>query len=110
MSISERVKKDYDNCAVIYNDYSSLPSGQLQSQLIKIVLGDCACLTILDLGGAPCVNAREAMDLGAATVDLVDISPGMLKIGQEIEKSLSRENTIRFFKADVSKPLSPPTA
>jgi ubiquinone/menaquinone biosynthesis C-methylase UbiE len=106
MPISEQVKKDYDNSAATYNDYSSLPSGQLESQLVKIALGDCAGLTILDLGGGTGVYAREAMDLGAATVDLVDISPRMLKIGREIEKSLGRENTIRFFEADVSKPLS----
>ena len=106
MSISEQVKKDYDNSAVTYNHYSSLPSGQLESQLIKMALGDCAGLTILNLGGGTGVHAREVIELGAATVDLVDISPGMLKIGQEIEKSLGRENTTRFFKADVSKPLS----
>lgn len=39
-------------------------------------------------------------------MDIVDISPGMLKIGQEIEQSLGRENAIRFYEADVSKPLS----
>ena len=106
MTLVKQVKEDYDNSAVNYNDYSSLPSGQLESQLIKIALGDCAGLAILDLGGGTGVHAREAIDLGAATVDLVDISPGMLKIGQEIEKSLGRENTTRFFEADVSKPLS----
>lgn len=107
MSLSaEQVKKEYDNSAVTYNDYTMLPSGQLESQLIKIALGDCTGLSILDLGGGTGVHAREAIDLGAATVGIVDISPGMLKIGQEIEKSLGRENTIRFFEADVSKPLS----
>lgn len=106
MSVSEQVKKGYDNCAVTYNDVSSLPCGQLESQLIKIALGDCAGLAILDLGGGTGLHAREAIALGAATVDLVDISPGMLKIAQEIEKSLGRENTTRFFEADVSKPLS----
>ncbi|OCL12149.1 S-adenosyl-L-methionine-dependent methyltransferase [Glonium stellatum] len=106
MSVSEQVKKDYDNSAVTYNDYSSLPSGQLESQLIKITLGDCTGLTILDLGGGTGVHAREAIDLGAATVDIIDISPGMLKIGRRIEESLCRENTIRFFEADVSKPFS----
>ncbi|ERF77058.1 hypothetical protein EPUS_09081 [Endocarpon pusillum Z07020] len=106
MAVVEQVKKEYDNCAVNYNDYSSLPFGQLESQLIKIALGDCAGLTVLDLGGGTGRYALEAIDLGAAIVDVVDISPGMLKIGHEIEKSLSRENTIRYFEADVSKPLS----
>ncbi|KAF7513071.1 hypothetical protein GJ744_011337 [Endocarpon pusillum] len=106
MAVVEQVKKDYDNSAVNYNDYGSLPFGQLESELIKIALGDCSGLAILDLGGGTGVHAREAIDLGAVTVDLVDISPEMLKIGLEIEKSLGRENTIRFFEADVSKPLS----
>ncbi|KAI9863589.1 MAG: hypothetical protein M1813_003612 [Trichoglossum hirsutum] len=106
MPISEQAKKDYDKSAVTYNDYGSLPSGQLESQLIKIALGDCAGLTILDLGGGTGMHAREAIDLGAAAVDIVDISPGMLQIGQSMEESLGRENTTRFFEADVSKPLS----
>ena len=70
------VKKEYDHCAVTYGDYSSLPSGQLESQHIKIALGDCTGLTILDLGGGTGVHAREAIALGAASVDLVDIAPG----------------------------------
>lgn len=106
MAVVDQVKKDYDNSALNYNNFSSVPFGQLESQLIKIALGDCAGLAILDLGGGTGLHAREAIDLGAVSVDLVDISPGMLKIGQEIEKSLGRENTIRFFEADVSKPLS----
>jgi ubiquinone/menaquinone biosynthesis C-methylase UbiE len=106
MPVSEQVKTDYDISAVTYNDYSLLPSGQLESQLIKVALGDCTGRTILDLGGGTGLHAREAIDLGADSVDIVDISPEMLKIGQEIEKSLGRENIIRFFEADVSKPLS----
>ena len=108
MSTTERVKKDYDISAATYNDYSSLPSGQLESQLIKIALGDCTGLSVLDLGGGTGVHALEAVDLGASSVDIVDISPGMLRIGQEAaERSLSREqSTLRFFEADVSRSLS----
>lgn len=107
LSNFEQVKKDYDNCAATYNDFgTNLPYGHLESQLIKTALGDCSRLTILDLGGGTGLHAREAIDLGAATVDLVDISPGMLKVAQEFEKSLGRENVTRFFEADVSKPLS----
>ena len=106
MSISEQVKKDYDNSATTYNDYSYLPSGQLESQLIKAALGDCTGLTVLDIGGGTGLHAREAIDLGAATVDIVDITPAMLEIGRDFERSLGRENAIRFFEADVSKPLS----
>ena len=106
MAVVEQVIKDYDTSAVSYNDYSSLPSGQLESQLIKLALGDCTGLTILDLGGGTGLHAREAMDLGADTVDIVDVSSGMLRVGQESENSLGRKNAIRFFEADVSKSLS----
>jgi SAM-dependent methyltransferase len=57
------------------------------------------------LGGGTGLHARQAIELGATAVDLVDISPGMLKIGQELEESLGRKNAMRFFEADVSKPL-----
>lgn len=108
LSQQDQAKKDYDNSASIYNDYSLLPSGQLESQLIKLALGDCTGLSILDLGGGTGLHAREAIDLGASRVDVVDVSGEMLKIGQEIERSLGRESetTMRFFQADVSKPLS----
>ncbi|KAM3077607.1 hypothetical protein ACMFMG_006941 [Clarireedia jacksonii] len=106
MSVSEQVKKDYDKSAAAYNDYSLLPAGQIESQLIETALGDCTGLRILDLGGGTGLHARQAIDLGATAVDLVDISPGMLKTGQETEDSLKRKNVIRFFEADVSKPLS----
>ncbi|KAL9608566.1 MAG: hypothetical protein Q9167_006612 [Letrouitia subvulpina] len=106
MSNSAQTETDFDNSAVAYNDYSLLPSGQLESQLIRLALHDCAGLTILDLGGGTGVHAREAADLGATTVDIVDLSAGMLNIAQEIEISLARKSTIRCFHADVSKPLS----
>lgn len=106
VSTSKQAESDYDNCAIVYNDYTLLPSGQLESELIEIALGDCKGLTILDLGGGTGVHARQAIDLGAVTVDIIDISAGMLSIGGEIEKSLGRENRIRFHQGDVSMPLS----
>ncbi|PQE12709.1 Ubiquinone menaquinone biosynthesis C-methyltransferase protein [Rutstroemia sp. NJR-2017a BBW] len=74
-------------------------------QLIETALGDCTGLEVLDLGGGTGLHARQAIDLGATSVDIVDISPGMLKIAQDIENSLGRKDVIRFFEADVSKPL-----
>lgn len=107
LSQQDQAKKDYDASASIYNDYSLLPSGQLESQLIKLALGDCTGLSILDLGGGTGLHAREAIDLGATRVDLVDVSGEMLKVGREIERSLGRESEgrMRFFQADISKPL-----
>jgi ubiquinone/menaquinone biosynthesis C-methylase UbiE len=89
MSVTGQVKQDYDKAAGAYAGYNSLPSGQLGSQLIGIALGNLGGLTVLDLGGGSGVHAREATDLGAAAVDIVDISPGMLKIAHELEESLA---------------------
>lgn len=108
LSQQEKAKKDYDSSAGIYDDYSLLPSGRLESQLIKLALGDCTGLSVLDLGGGTGLHAREAIDLGASRVDIVDVSAEMLKIGREMEKSVGREPgvTTRFFEADISKSLS----
>ncbi|RYP49313.1 hypothetical protein DL768_004938 [Monosporascus sp. mg162] len=111
LSQQDQAKKDYDALAGTYNNYSLLPSGQLETQLIKLALGNCKGLSILDLGGGTGLHAREAIDLGASSVDVVDVSREMLRIGEEIERQRVREskvnnNTIRFFEADVSKPLS----
>lgn len=108
LSQQEKAKKDYNSSAGIYDGYNLLPSGQLESQLIKLALGDCTGLSVLDLGGGTGLHAREAIDLGASQVDIVDVSGEMLRIGREIERSLGREPgvTTRFFEADISKPLS----
>ena len=107
MSAPENVKEQYSQAALSYNNFGSLPFGQLESQLIKTALGDCTGATILDLGGGTGVHAREAIDLGAAAVDIVDVSPEMLKIAEQIEESLGRTGkVVRFFEADVSKSLS----
>lgn len=107
MPAPARVKEEYAQAALIYNDFGSLPFGQLESQLVKIALGDCTGATILDLGGGTGVHARDAIDLGARAIDIVDISPDMLKIAEQTEESLGRAGkVVRFFEADVSKPLS----
>ncbi|KAK2052757.1 S-adenosyl-L-methionine-dependent methyltransferase [Colletotrichum caudatum] len=106
MTIACQVQEEYDAAAATYGHYSTLPSGRLESQLVKIALGDCTGLTILDLGGGSGIHAREALELGAARVDVVDISPGMLRIGADHEKALGRQDAIRFFHGDASQPLS----
>jgi hypothetical protein len=47
MPVPDQVKKDYNTSAITYNDYATLPSGQLESQLIRIALGDCTSLKYL---------------------------------------------------------------
>jgi len=106
MSDPERAKEGYDRIAADYNSqYAPTPGGALESELIGIALGDLTGLAVLDLGGGSGIHAREAVDRGAVAVDIVDISPGMLKIAEETEKSLGR-NVMRFFEGDAAKPLS----
>ncbi|EAQ93108.1 predicted protein [Chaetomium globosum CBS 148.51] len=106
MSNPERAKQEYDSIAADYNNgYAVTRPGVLESQLIGLGLGDLTGLTVLDLGGGSGVHAREAIDLGAVAVDIVDISPGMMKVAEDIEKSLGRD-VMRFFEADAAKPLS----
>jgi SAM-dependent methyltransferase len=103
MSAPEQAKQDYNHAAPFYSGYSTLPSGQLEAELIAIALGDCTNLTILDLGGGTGRHARTAFAQGAAAVDVVDISLGMLQAGQQDDHTW--DGKIGFFEADVSKPL-----
>ncbi|KAK3300561.1 S-adenosyl-L-methionine-dependent methyltransferase [Chaetomium fimeti] len=107
MSNPEQAKKEYDSFAADYNNqYSATPTAALESQLIGLALGDdLTGLTVLDLGGGSGLHAREAVKRGAVSVDIVDISTGMLKVAEDVEKSLGRE-VMRFFEADAAKPLS----
>ncbi|KAK8105556.1 uncharacterized protein PG998_003968 [Apiospora kogelbergensis] len=100
-----QLAKEYNDQAKTYNDYSTTsPYGELESQLFRLGLGDCAGLSVLDIGGGSGLKARDALDAGAANVDVVDISASMMESGQDIEKSLGRDR-IRWYEADCSKPL-----
>jgi SAM-dependent methyltransferase len=105
MSTADQVKEDYKTSADTYGGYGILPIGLIESQIIKNALGDATGLVILDLGGGTGVHAREAIDAGAQRIDIVDISPEMMKIATDMEKSLGREDRIRTFEGDVSKSL-----
>jgi SAM-dependent methyltransferase len=58
------------------------------------------------LGGGTGLHARQAIELGADSVDVIDVSHKMLQMGQKSEDSLNRRNCIRFFEADVSKSIA----
>ncbi|OAG01062.1 methyltransferase-like protein [Paraphaeosphaeria sporulosa] len=105
MSTADQVKEDYHKHAETYGGYNVLPAGVLESQIIKNALGDATGLVILDLGGGSGIHAREAIDAGAQRVDIVDISPEMMKVATDTEKSLGRDGRIRTFEGDVSKPM-----
>ena len=105
MADYQPIKDLYDNSASTYNSYvTDLPQGILETQLIASALGDCSGQTVLDLGGGTGARARQAVDAGAISVDVVDITPGMLRAGQAVETSLGR-NKINWYEADASRPL-----
>ncbi|KAK7217179.1 hypothetical protein V2G26_005182 [Clonostachys chloroleuca] len=105
MSTVEQVREVCNKSAQSYNDASVLPAVLLESQLIKLAIGDAADLVVLDIGGGSEIHAREAVEAGARRVDIVDLSPEMLKVAEGMEKSLDRKGCMRFFEADVAKPM-----
>lgn len=69
--------QEYDDGAtsyVLYEDPGQIPNGfwVMENQLHGIALGDLTGLTVLDLGGGAGLRARQAIDHGAAAVDVVD--------------------------------------
>ncbi|CAH0053549.1 unnamed protein product [Clonostachys solani] len=106
MSALEQVKEDYSKFAEVYNKFPAQPAGILESQLIKNAIGDASGFVVLDLGGGTGVHARGALDAGARRVDLVDITPQMLQVAEEIEQALGHSGRIRVFEGDVSSALS----
>lgn len=105
MSTADQVKEDYHKHAETYSGYNILPAGLFESAIIKTALGDCTGLVILDLGGGSGIHAREAIDAGAQRVDIVDISPEMMQVATDTEKSLGRDGRIRTLEGDAAKPL-----
>lgn len=85
--------------------YNSLPLAVLEREMLSKAIGDCAGMTVLDLGGGNGQYARKAVELGAAQVDVIDISPAMLELGQQIETSSGRDSKIRWFEGDATKTL-----
>ena len=109
MGSIDRIKKEYDHVANAYKGGLSLPGGVLDSQLIAAALGhNCTGLTVLDLGGGFGTHGREAVDLGAVAVDVVDLSAGMLRVGAKMDAAhpCHRPGVIHFLQADCGQPLT----
>ncbi|KAI1775930.1 methyltransferase-like protein [Hypoxylon cercidicola] len=102
MASFDQVKKEYDSQASTYDDYTATPLGKLETQLLASALGDCTGATVLDLAGGTGLRARQVLAQGAVSVDVVDLSPEMLRIGQETTDPTAN---VRWFVADVSRPL-----
>ncbi|KAJ4423901.1 hypothetical protein N0V82_001487 [Gnomoniopsis sp. IMI 355080] len=98
-------KVQHESQADAYKQRESFPKDLLESQLQDFALGNCTGLTVLDIGGGQGLRARQAIDHGAVAVDVVDLSPEMMRTGEKIEQSLGRgDSIVRWFEADVSKP------
>ncbi|KAJ4297313.1 hypothetical protein N0V88_004231 [Collariella sp. IMI 366227] len=108
ISHAEQTKLEYDSFAPAYDSsHTKSPLRKLEYQLIRHALGPSLTgLTVLDLGGGSGVHARQALELGAASVDIIDISPGMLQVAANAEKALGRERAMRFFEGDAAKSLA----
>ncbi|KAI0913695.1 S-adenosyl-L-methionine-dependent methyltransferase [Ustulina deusta] len=100
------LRREYDAEAVNYDTYwtADSPMTRLDLELFISALGDATGTTILDLAGGSGIKARYAVDAGAVAVDIVDISPGMMRQSQKTEEALNRD-VMRWFDADISKPL-----
>ncbi|KAK4505068.1 hypothetical protein PRZ48_003031 [Zasmidium cellare] len=78
-------KDQYNNVATEYLTLADVPQTKLEDELVKLGLGDCTGFKVLDLGGGSGGHARHALEAGAASVDVVDVSEQMLQVGKDIE-------------------------
>ncbi|KFA80842.1 hypothetical protein S40288_08525 [Stachybotrys chartarum IBT 40288] len=104
--MTSQLVQEYDSQGGQYSAYATeIPFAKLETELFRAALGDCTGLTVLDLGGGSGLKAREAIDAGAAAVDVVDISVEMMRAGQEFEDSLGRSD-VTWHTGDVAQDMT----
>lgn len=102
-----KVAEEYNALASDYETFTiTTPIGRLETELYLTALGDPSGLSVLDLGGGTGLRARQAVERGASSVDVVDISAEMLHVGKEEATKLGAGDRIGWFEADVSQSLS----
>ncbi|KAH7306011.1 methyltransferase-like protein [Stachybotrys elegans] len=110
-TIYEQVRMDYNTQATKYNDLFKSPFGILETQLVAAAVSDdgfCEGASVLDIGGGTGMRARQVLALGAAKVDVVDISTEMVEVGKkDADNMLDQESAVklRWFLGDASSPL-----
>lgn len=62
-------------------------------------------MTVLDLGGGTGLRARQAVECGADSVDVVDITAEMLRVGEKAAAKTGAGDRIRWIEGDVSQDL-----
>ncbi|KAI0381617.1 methyltransferase-like protein [Hypomontagnella monticulosa] len=103
MASAEVLQGEYNDHAKGYDDgISSIPVVMLETQLLNSALGDCTGQTVLDLGGGSGLRSRQVLDLGASSVDLVDMSREMMEQG----KNRKYGDRINWYEGDISKSLT----
>ena len=101
---SVQARDEFDVIGKHYNTIEDLPCNSLERALIEAGRGDCHGFKILDLAGGTGLKAKKALDDGAAGVDVVDISGGMIDAVSASQKRYGE--AIQGFVADCSKPLA----
>lgn len=92
----------YDTIGATYEEMRKLPAAQLQDYSFRKALAPYMKGTkVLDLACGTGYYSRTALELGAASVIGVDISPGMI----EAAKALTASSKVTFQVADCSKPV-----
>jgi SAM-dependent methyltransferase len=77
----------------------------LEQQLFSLCITDFSGQEVLDLGGGTGARTIDGLRAGAKTVDLVDISDDMMKIGREQFRSIPGADRVAWYHGDASKPL-----
>ena len=104
-TMAKTQEQKYNDEHIEYDGIDLLPMGYMHTALGAYALGDCTGQTVLDLGGGSGLHARTAVDQGAARVDVVDLSKGMIENGIANEGKLGRRDRIRWYEGDISKSL-----
>jgi SAM-dependent methyltransferase len=104
MHAENAIQGNYDKNADAYSQFITTPLGTLEQQLFDLSIKDCDGMKVLYLGGGTGLRLGDAFKAGARQVDVVDISPEMMRQGQDYEKSIGRD-CITWYYGDVSKSL-----
>ena len=86
MDAENPVQGNYDKNANAYDQFITTSLGILEQQLFDLSIKDCHGLKVLDLGGGTGLRARDTLKAGARAVDVVDISPEMMRRGSRVRK------------------------
>ena len=97
----------YEDLADQYDSLEDTPLAHVGREMVQYALSDCSGKIILDLGGGSGLRAREAIELGAARVDNVDLSRPMLDRCKAAEERAGRKPTERLvcYEADCFQSL-----